>query len=125
MRATIKAMKEEDAQTEQRPWGGYTTLAQGRGYKIKRITVDQGQSLSLQYHHHRSEHWVVASGCAMVELGEEREVAHPGEYRFIPARATHRLSNMGDEQLVLIEIQCGDYLGEDDIVRLADTYGRI
>lgn len=107
-----------------RPWGTYTTLKEEGGYKVKRITVRPGQSLSLQYHHHRAEHWTVVRGHGIVQIGESRYPTGPGEYRYIPLREKHRLSNDGEEELVLIEVQVGDYLGEDDIVRLADDYGR-
>jgi mannose-1-phosphate guanylyltransferase len=107
-----------------RPWGTYTTLKEENGYKVKRITVRPGQSLSLQYHHRRSEHWVVVRGKGLVQVGDVEYPTGPGEYRYIPLKETHRLTNTGEEELVLIEVQCGDYLGEDDIVRLADIYGR-
>lgn len=107
-----------------RPWGTYTTLKEEGGYKVKRITVRPGQSLSLQYHHRRAEHWVVVRGCGIVQIGDVEHPTNPGEYRYIPLKETHRLVNTGEEELVLIEVQCGDYLGEDDIVRLEDIYGR-
>jgi mannose-1-phosphate guanylyltransferase/mannose-6-phosphate isomerase len=108
----------------QRPWGTYAMLKEEPGYKVKRITVKPGQSLSLQYHHKRAEHWVVVRGHGEVQIGDARHATGPGEYRHIPLNATHRLINNGDDELVLIEVQCGEYLGEDDIVRLADRYGR-
>jgi mannose-1-phosphate guanylyltransferase/mannose-6-phosphate isomerase len=107
-----------------RPWGTYATLKQEAGYKVKRITVMPGQSLSLQYHHQRTEHWVVVQGQGIVQIGDVEHLTQPGEYRYIALKDKHRLSNTGTEELVLIEVQCGEYLGEDDIVRLADTYGR-
>ncbi|MGH6627761.1 MAG: mannose-1-phosphate guanylyltransferase/mannose-6-phosphate isomerase [Burkholderiaceae bacterium] len=107
-----------------RPWGTYATLKEEDGYKVKRITVKPGQALSLQYHHQRAEHWVVVQGTAMVQIGEEEHKTLPGQYRYIPLKEQHRLTNIGKDELVLIEVQCGGYLGEDDIVRLADTYGR-
>jgi mannose-1-phosphate guanylyltransferase len=109
----------------QRPWGTYATLKEEAGYKIKRITVRPGESLSLQYHHHRAEHWVVVKGLALVQVGDREMRTEPGQYRHIPMKEKHRLSNIGTEELVLVEVQCGVYLGEDDIVRLADTYGRV
>ncbi|WP_439112234.1 mannose-1-phosphate guanylyltransferase/mannose-6-phosphate isomerase [Hydrogenophaga sp.] len=108
-----------------RPWGTYTTLKEESGYKVKRITVRPGQSLSLQYHHHRAEHWTVVRGQGVVQIGEVEYPTGPGEYRYIPLKETHRLTNTSEEELVLIEVQVGDYLGEDDIVRLADKYGRV
>ena len=107
-----------------RPWGTYTTLKEEGGYKVKRITVRPGESLSLQYHHHRAEHWTVVRGHGIVQIGEIKYPTGPGEYRYIPLRERHRLTNKGEEELVLIEVQIGDYLGEDDIVRLQDNYGR-
>ncbi len=107
-----------------RPWGTYATLKEESGYKVKRITVKPGQSLSLQYHHQRAEHWVVVQGTAIVQIGDVEHRTLPGEYRYIPLKEKHRLTNVGTDELVLIEVQCGGYLGEDDIVRLADTYGR-
>ena len=108
----------------QRPWGTYATLKEEDGYKVKRITVRPGQSLSLQYHHKRAEHWVVVQGQAIVQVGDALHLTRAGEYRFIPLKEQHRLTFVGDDELVLIEVQCGTYLGEDDIVRLADVYGR-
>jgi mannose-1-phosphate guanylyltransferase / mannose-6-phosphate isomerase len=107
-----------------RPWGGFETLAEAGGYKVKRICVAPGQSLSLQYHHQRSEHWVVVRGQALVQVGTQAYTTGPGQHRFIPLGEQHRLTNIGAVDLVLIEVQCGAYLGEDDIVRLDDRYGR-
>ena len=107
-----------------RPWGGYTTLKEESGYKVKRVTVRPGESLSLQYHHHRAEHWTVVRGHGIVQIGDEEYPTGPGECRYIPLKEKHRLTNKGEEELVLIEVQIGDYLGEDDIVRLQDNYGR-
>lgn len=108
-----------------RPWGTYASLKEEDGYKVKRITVKPGESLSLQYHHQRAEHWVVVQGTAIVQVGDVEHKTLPGEYRYIPLKEKHRLTNVGKDELVLIEVQCGVYLGEDDIVRLADTYGRV
>ena len=108
-----------------RPWGTYATLKEEDGYKVKRITVRPGQSLSLQYHHQRAEHWVVERGRGIVQIGDVEYPTRPGEYRHLPLQEIHRLTNIGHDELVLIEVQCGDYLGEDDIVRLSDTYGRV
>ena len=107
-----------------RPWGTYASLKEESGYKVKRITVKPGESLSLQYHHQRAEHWVVVQGKAIVQVGDVEHETLPGQYRYIPLKEKHRLTNIGKNELVLIEVQCGGYLGEDDIVRLADTYGR-
>lgn len=125
--AALKARKHEAIELPavvHRPWGTYASLKEEAGYKVKRITVKPGQSLSLQYHHQRAEHWVVVRGTAMVQIGDEQHKTLPGEYRYIPLKERHRLTNIGNDELVLIEVQCGSYLGEDDIVRLADTYGR-
>ena len=110
---------------EERPWGRWQILEEGPGYKVKRIEVEVGQRLSLQYHHHRSEHWVVVEGKPTVRVGEQTLLLRPGESIFVPQTAIHRIENWGSERLVVIEIQTGAYLGEDDIVRLQDDYGRL
>ena len=111
--------------TVNRPWGTYTTLEEGERFKIKRIVVKPGGSLSLQMHHHRSEHWIVVSGVARV-INDERELMlNTNESTYIRAGHKHRLENPGVVDLVLIEVQSGDYLGEDDIVRFQDIYGRV
>lgn len=110
--------------TVHRPWGTYTLLEQGKGFKIKRIVVKAGHALSLQMHRRRSEHWVVVSGTADVVNGEKKFQVGPNESTFIPVGNKHRLSNPGRDDLVIIEAQIGDYLEEDDIVRFEDTYGR-
>lgn len=107
-----------------RPWGTYTVLEEGSGFKMKRIEVRPGSSLSLQLHHHRSEHWVVVSGEATVVNGDHELIIKNNESTYIPAGQKHRLVNRTKDDLVLIEVQCGSYLGEDDIVRLDDNYGR-
>ena len=107
-----------------RPWGTYATLRREDGYQVKRITVEPGQKLSLQFHRKRAEHWVVIQGKAIVQIGDEEFETGPGEYRYIPLGEKHRLTNIGETELVLIEVQVGIYLGEDDIVRLDDDYGR-
>lgn len=110
--------------TAHRPWGTYTVLEEGNGFKIKRIEVKPGASLSLQMHHHRSEHWVVVSGMAKVINGEREFFVNTNESTYIPAGHKHRLENPGLLSLVMIEVQSGGYLGEDDIVRFHDNYGR-
>lgn len=107
-----------------RPWGRYTILEQGDRYKIKHIEVLPGRSLSLQMHHHRSEHWIVVSGMAKVSTGEEERFIGPNESTYIPAGSLHRLSNPGLVKLTLVEVQSGEYLEEDDIVRFQDDYDR-
>ena len=111
--------------TVHRPWGTYATLKEEDGYQVKRITVAPGQKLSLQYHHKRAEHWVVTHGKAIVQIGDEEFETGPGEYRYIPLGEKHRLTNIGNDELIMIEVQVGSYLGEDDIVRLEDLYGRV
>lgn len=124
LKASADAELTELPATVHRPWGTYATLKQDDGYQVKRITVAPGQKLSLQYHHERAEHWVVTQGKAIVQVGDEELETGPGEYRYIPLGEKHRLTNIGGGELVLIEVQVGDYLGEDDIVRLEDVYGR-
>ena len=111
-------------QTVHRPWGTYTVLEEGERFKMKRIVVKPGAQLSLQMHHHRSEHWIVVSGMAQVTNGDRVFLLNTNESTFIPAGHMHRLENPGVIDLVMIEVQSGDYLGEDDIVRVQDTYGR-
>lgn len=111
--------------TVHRPWGTYTVLEEGKGFKIKRIVVKSGASLSLQMHHHRSEHWVVVDGTAAVVNGDQEITLQSNQSTYIPAGHKHRLSNPGMIDLVMIEVQSGPYLGEDDIVRFEDRYGRI
>lgn len=111
-------------QTVHRPWGTYTILEEGSRFKIKRIVVKPGAELSLQMHHHRSEHWIVVSGTAEVVNGEETFLVKTNESTYVPAGNRHRLSNPGIVDLVMIEVQSGEYLGEDDIVRFEDVYGR-
>jgi len=110
--------------TVHRPWGTYTVLEEGRNFKIKRIEVKPGASLSLQMHYHRSEHWVVVSGTAKVVNGDNEIILKPNESTYIPAGHKHRLQNPGVVDVVMIEVQSGEYLGEDDIVRFSDNYGR-
>lgn len=110
--------------TVHRPWGSYTTLESRDFFKIKRVTVSPKKALSLQKHHHRSEHWVVVSGSAEVTLGEETKCLSRGESTFVAAGTIHRLKNPGLIPLEVIEVQIGEYLGEDDIIRFDDDYGR-
>lgn len=110
--------------TVHRPWGTYTVLEKGPNFKIKRIEVKPYSSLSLQLHLHRSEHWVVLQGQAKIINGETEKIIKPDESTFIPAGHKHRLSNPGNEPLIIIEVQAGEYVGEDDIIRFEDVYGR-
>ena len=107
-----------------RPWGSYTSLELGDNYQVKRINVNPGARLSLQSHNHRAENWIVVKGEALVTVNDDQFVVKKGERAFIPKGARHRMENKGPEPLALIEVQSGDYLGEDDIVRYEDDYGR-
>lgn len=108
-----------------RPWGSYESLAVGDGYQVKHIVVKPGGSLSLQMHHHRAEHWVVIKGSATVTCDERVFTLRANESTFIPLGSKHRLQNLGEEPVELIEVQTGSYLAEDDIVRFEDIYGRV
>ena len=110
--------------TMYRPWGSYTVLGEGAGYKMKKIMVMPGQQLSLQMHYHRSEHWIVIGGTAKVTIGEQEQMVHVNESVYIPPSTKHRLENPGRIPLEIIEVQNGSYLDEDDIVRFDDVYGR-
>ena len=112
------------AATELRPWGSFTVLEEARGYKIKRIEVKPGHRLSLQMHHHRSEHWIVVSGTAKVTCGEQEVLLSTNQSTYVPPCTVHRLENSGVIPLILIEVQNGEYLGEDDIIRYQDDYAR-
>ena len=107
-----------------RPWGKYDSIDSGEGYQVKRITVKPGAKLSVQMHHYRAEHWIVVSGCAKVTNGEQTFLLSENESTYIPVGVTHALENPGKVNLELIEVQSGSYLGEDDIVRFEDKYGR-
>ena len=124
LKASADAELTELPATVHRPWGTYAMLKQEDGYQVKRITVAPGQKLSLQYHHKRAEHWVVTQGKAIVQIGDEEFETGLGGYRYIPLGEKHRLTNVGDDELIMIEVQVGSYLGEDDIVRIQDLYGR-
>ncbi|HSE59342.1 MAG TPA: cupin domain-containing protein, partial [Nitrospiraceae bacterium] len=119
-----KAPEQLEHLTVYRPWGSYTILEEGPGYKVKRVTVNPGGRLSLQMHHQRSEHWVVIAGTARVTRGEEIFDLAVGQSTAIPNQTRHRLENPGRDILHIIEVQNGPYLGEDDIVRFQDDYGR-
>ena len=109
---------------DDRPWGNFTVLDEADGYKVKRIVVWAGKRLSYQKHAQRAEHWMVVGGTAKVTLDGNDIKLVAGEYIDIPIGAAHRVENPGDEPLIFIEVQRGAYLGEDDIVRLQDDYGR-
>jgi mannose-1-phosphate guanylyltransferase/mannose-6-phosphate isomerase len=108
-----------------RPWGFYESLIQGDRFQVKRIVVDPGRQLSLQSHYHRAEHWVVVNGTALVTRDNETMILRENESVYLPLGCVHRLKNPGKIPLTLIEVQSGAYLGEDDIVRIEDTYGRV
>ena len=110
---------------ETRPWGSFSTLEEGPGYKIKRLVVQPGCRLSLQKHRHRAEHWVVVAGTATVVKGSRHLTLRGRQCTVIPRQAWHRIENRGREPVVIIEVQHGAYLGEDDIIRKQDDYGRI
>jgi mannose-1-phosphate guanylyltransferase/mannose-6-phosphate isomerase len=123
----LKADKRSEASSHRkvhRPWGYYDSIDHGPRFQVKRIVVSPGASLSLQMHHHRAEHWVVVRGTARVTCGEKVFLLAENESTFIPIGTTHRLENPGKVALEIIEVQSGEYLGEDDIVRFEDTYGR-
>lgn len=128
VKAVAERLSDEDAAapaaTVHRPWGNFRTLTRGDGFQVKRIVLRPGGKLSLQYHHHRAEHWVVVAGRARVHRNDEQFELGPGQSTHIPQGARHRLENVGEDDLSVIEVQCGAYLGEDDIVRLEDVYGR-
>lgn len=107
-----------------RPWGSYISMAEGSSWQVKRINVNPGASLSLQKHNFRTEHWIIVSGKALVEIDKQIKTLQRNESTYIPLGCKHRLSNPGKELLVLIEVQSGNYLGEDDIIRFEDKYGR-
>ncbi len=111
--------------TVYRPWGSYTILEESEVHKIKNITVTPGKKLSLQLHNHRSEHWVVVTGMAWIRVDDKEFYLRKGESTFIKAGIKHRLSNPGTIPLEIIEVQLGDYVGEDDIERFEDDFGRV
>ncbi|HKP37502.1 MAG TPA: phosphomannose isomerase type II C-terminal cupin domain [Pyrinomonadaceae bacterium] len=112
-------------ESDERPWGRYEVLEERPGFKVKVLEVKPGARLSLQRHAQRGEHWVVVSGVADVVRGDEEIRLQRGEHIHIPPETNHRIGNSGPEPLAIIEVQLGDYLGEDDIVRLQDDYERI
>ena len=126
--ARLSAGKRPEAQDHPRvyrPWGSYETLAMAERFQVKRIVVKPGRKLSLQMHHHRAEHWIVVKGTAQVTCGDKVFLLHEDQSTYIPLGEKHRLENPGTIPLELIEVQSGAYLGEDDIVRFEDIYGRM
>ncbi len=130
LKSLHKSLKENEREevnynkTGYRPWGSYTVILKGTRYKIKKIVVNPMASLSLQMHHHRSEHWIVIKGTAKVTVGDDEIFVHENESVYIPKSTRHRLENPGKVPLEIIEVQNGEYLEEDDIVRFSDIYGR-
>jgi len=117
-------MKDTPTQTSNRPWGKFEIFITGKNYQVKRLTVNPKQKISLQSHNHRSEYWVVVTGTAKVTLGSKEKILQKNESVFISPKRKHRLENPGKNTLEIIEIQNGDYLGEDDIIRYEDIYNR-
>ena len=130
VKQVVKLLKEKNSElpnihvTAHRPWGTYSILDESNGYKVKRIVVKPDKRLSLQKHHHRSEHWIVVSGTAVVTRGTDTFTVNSNESTYIPMGEVHRLENVGKIPLVMIEAQVGEYVGEDDIVRLEDDFNR-
>jgi mannose-1-phosphate guanylyltransferase/mannose-6-phosphate isomerase len=131
IKRVVTRLKEENyTQTDNhrkvyRPWGHYDSIDSGEHFQVKRIVVKPGGRLSMQMHHHRAEHWIVVSGTALVTRGEETMTLVANQSTYIPLGTKHRLENNGTVDLELIEVQSGAYLGEDDIVRFDDIYGRV
>jgi mannose-6-phosphate isomerase len=121
---TLSGVKSRPIEEERRPWGSFHTLEEGPGYKVKRLVILPGQRLSLQKHRHRSEHWVVVAGTATVTNGTRVLRLGRRACTVIPRQVWHRIENRGRTPVVVIEVQHGAYLGEDDIIRKQDDYGR-
>ncbi len=121
----LTAVSAQGKEADLRPWGSFTVLEEGRGYKIKRLEVKPNHRLSLQMHYHRSEHWIVVAGTAKVICGDQEVILSHNQSTYVPPCTPHRLENPGVIPLVLIEVQNGEYLGEDDIVRFHDDYARL
>ena len=123
----LKAKQAPQAETfpkDYRPWGWFESLVTGERFQVKRIVVHPGEALSLQSHHHRAEHWIVVEGTAKVTVGETVTLVSENQSIYVPLGAKHRLENPGKVSMVLIEVQTGSYLGEDDIIRYDDVYAR-
>ena len=130
VKQAVTALKEQKAPQaeafpkDHRPWGWFESLVVGDRFQVKRIVVHPGAALSLQSHHHRSEHWIVVEGTAKVTVDDEVKLVSENQSVYIPLGATHRMENPGKVPMVLIEVQTGSYLGEDDIIRYEDVYAR-
>jgi mannose-1-phosphate guanylyltransferase/mannose-6-phosphate isomerase len=125
--AVLKEQGSHQAETfpiDHRPWGWFESLVIGERFQVKRIVVNPGAALSLQSHHHRAEHWIVVEGTAKVTINEEIKLVTENQSVYIPLGAVHRMENPGKVPMVLIEVQTGSYLGEDDIIRYEDVYAR-
>ncbi|WP_199925174.1 mannose-1-phosphate guanylyltransferase/mannose-6-phosphate isomerase [Neorhizobium sp. SOG26] len=122
--ANATASLTETHRTSYRPWGGYTSVLNGDRFQVKRLFVTPGKKLSLQKHHHRSEHWICVKGTAEVTIGDKVQTVRENESVYIPQGEVHRLANPGKIMLEMIEVQTGSYLGEDDIIRIVDEFGR-
>ena len=121
---SLERVEASDSRHDRRPWGWYDLIAVRDGFQVKHIMVEAGHAMSLQSHRHRAEHWIMLSGRAKVTVGERVTEVQPGDHVFIPAGSVHRLENVEQQPVVLVEVQVGDYLGEDDIVRYSDHYAR-
>ncbi len=110
--------------TEHRSWGSFTVFVDEDNFKTKRLDVLAGKRLSLQSHQYRSEHWIIVKGRAKITIAEDIQNYSPGKYLFVPQKTKHRIENIGNELLTIIEVQTGEYLGEDDIIRYEDDFGR-
>ena len=120
-----KGVKQAEAfPKDHRPWGWFETLVLADRFQVKRIVVHPGATLSLQSHHHRAEHWIVVEGTARVTIGDEVQLVSENQSVYVPLGAVHRMENPGKVPMVLIEVQTGSYLGEDDIIRYEDVYAR-
>lgn len=125
IQSSSNSIRESKSNYEERAWGGFISIEKGDGYQVKRLTLGVGKRISLQKHLHRSEHWVVVSGVARVILDDKEIVLKRNESTYVPVGAIHRLENLGRIPLEIIEVQNGEYLGEDDIERFADDFGRV
>ncbi len=113
-----------DDLTEQRPWGSFTVIADADNYKAKRLDVLPGARLSLQSHRYRSEHWIIVTGLTKITVGDDILEFGQGQHIFVPQKSRHRIENIGNTLLTIIEVQLGGYFGEDDIIRYADDFDR-
>lgn len=113
-----------DQYTEQRPWGSFTVLVEEDYFKTKRLDVLPGKRISLQSHQHRSENWIIVNGRSKITLGDEANIYTKGQHVFVPRQTRHRIENIGHTLLTIVEVQLGDYFGEDDIVRYEDDFNR-